>query len=135
MPELSNLSGPELELSQVVARLGGATVRAVTEALPAERRMDFATVQTYLRRLHAKGYLRKRRVGRADVFRPAGGRDHGPAGVVRRVVRDLVDRVFAGDPLPLAQHLIDDRRLTDDQLDQLQATLDAARAKRKGAGK
>ena len=129
MVDRAKLSGPELELSQVVARLGEATVRAAHGAVPAERRMDFATVQTYLRRLHAKGVLAKRRAGRADVYRPAVR----PAGVVRTAVRDLVDRVFAGDALPLVQHLIDDRKLTDAQLDQLQATLDAAKAKRKGA--
>jgi BlaI family penicillinase repressor len=128
MADLAKLSGPELELSQVVARLGEATVRAAAEALPAERGMGFATVQTYLRRLHAKGYLAKRRDGRADVYRPAVR----PAGVVRSAVRELVDRVFAGDALPLVQHLIDDRKLTDAQLDQLQAHLDARKSKRKG---
>ncbi len=125
----TRLSGPELELSQVVARLGEGTVRDVAAALPAGRGMERATVQTYLRRLHAKGYLAKRRDGRADVYRPAARR---AGGVVRDVVRDLVDRVFAGDALPLVQQLIDDRRLSDAQLDELQATLDALRAGRKG---
>ena len=122
------LSGAELEIAQIVFRLGEARVRDVAKAMPAEREMDFATVQTYLRRLHAKGFLAKRRAGRADVYRPAVRR----AGVVRGVVRDLVDRLFAGDALPLVQHLISDRTLSDAQLDELQAMLDQLKAKRKG---
>ena len=122
------LSGAELEIAQIVFRLGEARVRDVAKAMPAEREMDFATVQTYLRRLHAKGFLAKRRAGRADVYRPAVRR----ADVVRGVVRDLVDRLFAGDALPLVQHLLSDRTLSDAQLDELQAMLDQLKAKRKG---
>ena len=40
--------------------LGQATVRQAHEAMPSARKMDFATVQTYLRRLEAKGYVRIR---------------------------------------------------------------------------
>lgn len=128
MAALPKLSGAELEIAQIVFRLGEARVRDVAAALPAERAMDFATVQTYLRRLHAKGLLAKRREGRADVYRPAVRR----AGVVRGVVRDLVDRLFAGDALPLVQHLISDRALSDAQLDELQTMLDQLKVKRKG---
>ncbi len=49
------LAKSELELARIVWELGEATVRQVYEALPAERKLDFWTVQTYLRRLKAKG--------------------------------------------------------------------------------
>src|SRR6185437_16393255 len=68
MAAMPKLSGAELEIAQIVFRLGEARVRDVAAALPAERAMDFATVQTYLRRLYAKGFLAKRREGRADVY-------------------------------------------------------------------
>ena len=60
----------ELEVAQIVWQLGEASVRQVLESLPAERRLDFKTVQTYLRRLEAKGYLRSRSEGRAKVYVP-----------------------------------------------------------------
>ena len=61
----------ELEVAQIVWQLGEASVRQVLEALPPERGLDFKTVQTYLRRLEAKGYLRTRREGlRQDLRSP-----------------------------------------------------------------
>ena len=62
------LAKSELEVAQLVWQLGQASVRQVLDALPAERGLDFKTVQTYLRRLEAKGYLRSRREGRAKVY-------------------------------------------------------------------
>ena len=58
----------ELEVARIVWKLGGATVRQVLESLPKDRGLDFKTVQTYLRRLEAKGYVRTRRQGRSKVY-------------------------------------------------------------------
>jgi len=109
----------ELEVARIVWELQGATVRQVLEALPKERDLDFKTVQTYLRRLKAKGYLRTRRDGRSHVYLACVR----PSRVVRAVVEDLVDRLFGGQALPLVQHLIEDRGLSDAELDQLQGIL------------
>ena len=54
-------------------------------------------MQTYLRRLKTKGYLRTRRDGRADVYVPAVR----PGSVIRDAVKDFVNRLFDGDVLPL----------------------------------
>jgi hypothetical protein len=62
MPRRPSLSNSELQIWQVVGALGSARVRDVAQALPADRGLDFFTVQTYLRRLKAKGYLKTRRM-------------------------------------------------------------------------
>jgi predicted transcriptional regulator len=105
----------ELEVARIVWRLGGATVRQVLDAMPPERGLDFKTVQTYLRRLEAKGYLRARRHGRSKIYSPRVQ----PSRVVREVVDDFLDRLFDGEALPLLQHLIQDRGLSDDEIRQL----------------
>lgn len=110
----------ELEVARIVWRTGEATVRQVLEALPAERNLDFKTVQTYLRRLEAKGYLRTRREGRTKVY-VARVR---PQQVVREVIDDLIKLLFGGESLPLFQHLIQDRDLTASEFEQLRAMLD-----------
>jgi len=110
----------ELEVAQIVWKLGAASVRQVLDALPAERNLDFKTVQTYLRRLEAKGYLKTRREGRAKVYVPRVR----PEQVVREVIDDLVHRLFGGESLPLFQHLIQDRGLTDAEIGQLRTLLD-----------
>lgn len=114
------LAKSELEVARIVWKLGEASVRQVLEALPAERNLDFKTVQTYLRRLEAKGYLKTRREGRAKVYVPRVRPDL----VVREVIDDLVQRLFGGESLPLFQHLIHDRGLSDAEIKQLRALLD-----------
>ena len=78
----------ELEVARIVWGLGSATVRQVLDAMPEGRDVDFKTVQTYLRRLKAKGYLRTRREGRTLVYSP---RVH-PNRVIGAVVDDLMNR-------------------------------------------
>ncbi|HEX7377914.1 MAG TPA: BlaI/MecI/CopY family transcriptional regulator [Pirellulales bacterium] len=121
------LAKSELELARIVWRLGEATVRQVLEALPRERGLDFATVQTYLRRLEAKGYLRAEQRGRTNVYRSRVQPDR----VLGEVVKDFLDRVFDGNPLPLVEHLIQDRGLTDEEIERLQRTLDALKERQK----
>jgi predicted transcriptional regulator len=110
----------ELEVARIVWGLGSATVRQVVEAMPEGRDVDFKTVQTYLRRLKAKGYLRTRREGRTLVYSP---RVH-PNRVIGEVVDDLMDRLFGGEVFPLFQHLIEDRGISDEDARQLRELLD-----------
>ncbi len=114
------LAKSELEVASIVWQLGEASVRQVLEALPQERNLDFKTVQTYLRRLEAKGYLRTRREGRAKVYVPLVRKNQ----VIREVIDDLVYRLFNGESLPLFQHLIQDRGLSLAELKELRAMLD-----------
>ncbi|WZO99868.1 BlaI/MecI/CopY family transcriptional regulator [Isosphaeraceae bacterium EP7] len=110
----------ELEVARIVWELGGATVRQVLDALPTERGLDFKTVQTYLRRLEAKGYLRTEREGRSNVYRPM----IRPGQVIGEVFDDFLNRLFDGRVLPLFEHLVNDRGLSVDELKQLHELLD-----------
>jgi BlaI family penicillinase repressor len=127
MAKRASASKSELEIARVVWSLGEASVRDVLAGLPQDRYMDFSTVQTYLRRLHAKGYLRARRVGRTNIYTPAVR----PTNVVRDVVDDLLNRLFEGQALPLVQHLIAERGLTDEEIDELQKTLHRLKGRKK----
>ncbi len=115
------LSRSETEVARVVWELGEATVRQAHEAIPAKRKIEFASVQTYLRRLESKGYLHARLEGRTSIYTPRVK----PATVIRETVDDLVERLFAGETLPLVQHLIEDRGISEDELAQLRKWLDA----------
>jgi BlaI family penicillinase repressor len=127
MAKRGALPKSELEIAKVVWDLGEATVRQVLEALPAERALDFWTVQTYLRRLEAKGYLSKRKEGRNNVYTPAVR----PTTVISEAMDDFLNRLFDGEALPLFQHLIRDRGLSDAEIDQMQETLNELKANKK----
>ena len=120
MPPRPGLSQSELETARVLWELGEATVREVHDAFTAHRPADFTTVQTWLRRLEAKGYVKTRLEGRHRVY-SARVR---PRTVIRETVDDLLDRLFGGHALPLMKHLIEERGITDNDLVELRRLLD-----------
>lgn len=113
------LSKGEMEVARVLWQLGKATVRQVQEAFPASREIGFTTVQTYLRRLDAKGYVKARLDGRTLVYAPRVE----PRKVIGQAVDELVDRLFGGEALPLMQHLIEGG-ISDSELAQLKQLID-----------
>ncbi|HTI51692.1 MAG TPA: BlaI/MecI/CopY family transcriptional regulator [Planctomycetaceae bacterium] len=120
MSERPRLSKGEMEVARVLWDLGSATVREVHAAFPSERAIDFTTVQTYLRRLEAKGYVRAALQGRTRVYSPRVK----PQTVIRETLDDLVERLFGGETLPLVRHLIEDRGISDADLAELRRLLD-----------
>ena len=117
---LPALSPSETEILRLVWQLDKATVQEVCEKLPAKRKITYATVQTLLRRLEKKGYLRHRNSGKAHVFFAAVKREH----VVKRSVGDFLDRLFDGDPIPLMQHLAEHGKLDADDIEKLKQLVD-----------
>lgn len=120
MTERPALSKAEMEVARVLWELGAASVRQVHDAMPVERAVDFTTVQTYLRRLEQKGYARAKLEGRVRIYSPKVR----PRTVIRETVDDLIERLFAGEAMPLMRHLIEDRGLSDEDLAQLRSLLD-----------
>jgi predicted transcriptional regulator len=120
MAERPALSKGEMETARVLWDLGSATVRKVYEAFPRERGINFTTVQTYLRRLEAKGYVKAALDGHTRVYTARVK----PQTVIRETLDDLVDRLFGGESLPLVRHLIEDRGISDAELAELHAMLD-----------
>ena len=70
--------------------------------------------------LEAKGYLKTEREGRSNVYRPI----IRPGQVIGEVMDDLLNRLFDGQVLPLFQHLVNDRGLSDNEIHQLRELLD-----------
>lgn len=120
MTDRPALSKGELAIARVLWQLKQATVREVHEALPKQSQMEFATVQTYLRRLEKKGYLRAKLDGRTRVY----SAKVKPRTVIRETINDVVNRLFSGDTMPLMEHLIEDRGLSDDDILKLRQMLD-----------
>ena len=99
----------------VVWRLGRGTVRDVYEALRERRKVAYTSVMTFMNILEQKGHLRKRQSGRAFIYRPAKPRGQ----VVGAMVRDFLNRVFQGAAKPLLVHLVENRRLSQQDLDEI----------------
>jgi BlaI family penicillinase repressor len=115
----TTLTTAELEIMHVVWKLGHATVRDVYEALLERRKVAYTSVMTVLKILEQKGHLKKKQEDRAYVYRPARPR----AQVLGVMVRDFVDRVFEGAAKPLMVHLVEDRRLSPKDREEIRRVL------------
>lgn len=114
------ISRGELDVARAVWDLEQATVGEVHEHLAKTSSIDYATVQTYLRRLEQKGYLRTRRIGRNKLYRPKVSRRR----VVGQVIDDVLKSLFDGQPLELTQYLIRESGFTPSDLAELRRALD-----------
>jgi predicted transcriptional regulator len=120
MTDRPGLSKGEMEVARLLWQLGKATVREVHAAFPAERNIDFATVQTYLRRLETKGYVLAKLDGRIRIYSPKVQ----PRKVIGATVNELVERLFGGEAMPLMRHLIEDRSISGAELAELRMLID-----------
>ena len=112
---LPALSPSETEILRLVWQLDNATVQQVCDKLPARRKIAYATVQTLLRRLEKKGYIKHRNRGKAHVFFPAVKQE----AVIKRSVRDFLERLFGGDPIPLMQYLAEHGKIGAEDIERL----------------
>jgi BlaI family penicillinase repressor len=118
--KLRAMSPAETEILRLVWQLGVANVQQIQETLPAHRTVTYKTVQTLLRRLEKKGYLKHRMEGKAHVFCPAVKQE----AVVKRTVLDFVDRLFGGDPRPLMQFLVREGHVDAQDIEELRGLID-----------
>jgi predicted transcriptional regulator len=117
----ASVSESELEVLKTLWDIGPGPVRAVNAALKRRgRRWAYTTVQTLLQRLEAKGYVACDRGGPAHVYRAAVSRD----GLVSRRLRDLADQLCGGTASPLLLALVEEGRLTSEDVRQLRRLLD-----------
>ncbi len=100
---------------KIVWQKGEATVRDVYEILLERRKIAYTTVMTVMRILEDKGHLSRRREDRAHIYRPTRSQEV----VVRSMVREFVNRVFNGSAQPLLVHLVEDRQVSEQELDEL----------------
>ncbi len=128
MAKRQALSKSETEVARIVWDLKSATVRQVLEAMPDSRQVEYKTVQTYLRRLDSKGYVKAEKSRRSTVYTPRVR----PAQVIKETVNDFVDRLFDGEALSLVEHLVREKVKPDEVarlkslLNELEAENDAS---------
>jgi len=104
-----------------------ATVNDVHGILLPDRGLALTTVATMLRKMEVKGIVTHRTEGRQFVYRPTVTQSR----VTRSMVRELVDRLFNGDPAALVTHLLEDREINPDELKDLASELAVAEKRNK----
>jgi len=124
------LPDAELEVLACLWRHHELTAREVREQMETYRPMTHSAVSTLLRRLQDKRLITRKKgpVGKAFVYRAAVA----PRRAYRRIVRELMERVFGGNGMALVSALFETHPPTAEQLDELQDLLDELRRKQGG---
>ena len=115
----ATLTKLELQIMQVIWRLGPSNVSAVQEALAQD--LAYTTVQTMLNILERKGKLKRRREGRAFIYSATVSE----AKASTHAIRDLVDRMFGGSSEDLVMSLIKNRQIDPKKIAELSRRLEA----------
>jgi predicted transcriptional regulator len=114
-PKSATLTEQELEIMKIVWQRERATVRDVYEELLERRKIAYTTVMTMMKILAHKKYLRKSQEDRAYVYQPTKPKNQ----VIKGMVREFVNRVFNGSAEPLLVHLMEDRKLSGKDLEEI----------------
>lgn len=121
-------SGPsprELDVLKALWALGSGSVREVHREMCPGGELAFNTVQTLLRIMEEKGFVRHRAEGRTFIYEPTYGRD--------RVASRLLHRVFDGALDQAVLSLLRAKDAGEEELRELERMIAEAR-KRKGEG-
>jgi len=112
---------------EAVWELGEATVRQVWKRLCREKELAYTTVLTAMQRLERDGWLKHRVEGKRHVYLPTRTRAQAGAGSVRK----FVQRMFNGNALVLFRQLVEEGRLSDQELQELQQLINEKRRERR----
>ena len=123
-PTAETLTGREAQIMDVVWRLEEATAEQVRDAMPGKP--HDSTVRTLMRVLEAKGYLAHEARGKAYVYRAVVGRQKAQ----RSALASVLARFFGGSAEDLVLRLIEDERITPEQLDALRQRPPESRGRR-----
>ena len=110
----------ELEILRVLWQRGASTVRDVHESLDHARPVGYTTVLKLLQIMVEKGLARRDASARSHVYTAVASQ----GATQRRLVADLVRRVFGGSTLGLVLHALESTPATGPQLEQIRRLLD-----------
>jgi predicted transcriptional regulator len=113
------LTATELEMMNVIWRLGSCTVSQVQESLRPERDLAYSSVSTIVRILEQKGFVSSTKAGRGHLYCAAMAKHDYQALSLEHVVK----QVFDDTPSLLVQRLLDSSALTEQELDRIRSLL------------
>jgi predicted transcriptional regulator len=110
----------ELDILNVLWRLGPSTVRQTHDQLGTAKNWQYSTTLKVMQVMAAKGLLLRDESERSHVYRPAMAREE----TQRLLVGRLIDRVFEGSVRSLMLGALDAKRASKKELAELRAMIE-----------
>ena len=124
MPDRHELTELQLAILRLLWEREEASVAEIWEALYAERGLAQTTVATLVARLQRRGVVARRTRDRQFVYRAT----ITEADVQHSMVSELTERLFAGDPAALVNHLISATDMSPGDLARVKRMIESAEA-------
>jgi predicted transcriptional regulator len=109
----------ELEILKVLWQQQPLSGQEVRDALAPGRDLTYSSVMSMLGIMEEKGYVRRRKSGGRFVYSPRITQ----AATGRRMLRDLVDRVYGGSALDVMVNLLETSQVDPEELKELRALI------------
>src|SRR5262245_47956902 len=127
--EKSRPTESELQILAVLWNRGPSTVREVFEHMG--KASGYTTVLKFMQIMTDKGLLQRERRGKQHVYRPAAPQER----TQKHLVRDLVDRAFAGSLPKLMLAALSAERASPAELDEIRKLIDQMESNQSKANK
>lgn len=128
MVKSNKLTPAEWDIMETIWRLGGSpSVREVVDHAYPNGEKAYTTVQTIMKTLEKKGYLKSRKIGLVNFYTPTKSREE----MVKAEMSNLVSRVFHGSQRALASYLITSEDLSLEEIEEIKKLLDRKEAELK----
>ena len=114
------LTEPEWQLMNALWNRHPATARDVIEFMPGESPWAYTTVKTMLSRLVTKGAIAETKRGSISVYEPLLSQQTAR----KSALTNLVDKVLGGAVEPIMHFLIEEKKLSEKERQQLIAMLE-----------
>lgn len=119
-------SNLEMQVLSVLWARGPLGARQVLEELPDKKERAYTTVLSVMQVMEKKGLLRHETEGNRHIYAPRVKKSD----VLGSFLRGLVSNVFGGSAANAMQHLLQTTPVSEDEIQEMRALLDAHAKKR-----
>ena len=122
MTKISPLPPTEVELQilRILWELGPSPVRLVHKRLEADKGTNYSTTVKMLSVMLEKGLVKRDEEASPHIYRTSISREK----TSRRMLTDLVDKVYAGSTMSLVLQALSSTKATREELDEVRKLLD-----------
>jgi len=115
------ISDAEWDVMNLLWQHRGLSLAQIVRELEASNQWSARTIRTLLDRLIAKRCVRRQLSGKRPVYSAALGRE----ACLRQASTSFLDRVFGGEPAAMLVHLVQSKRLSGADIQELRKILEA----------
>jgi len=114
----------EMQILSVLWDRGASTAREVMKAMPDGKKRAYTSVLSVMQVMEKKGLLKHTNRGVAHVYSPAVHRKK----IIRPFMYKVVNEVFGGKPSAMMQALLNETRISNEEMARIDQLLEQAKA-------